>query len=94
MCARNVLKFMSDSDSLSELLNDNVKGTKVYLGKESGYYELSDSCVITTRYEIGSVAAGAVALIGPVRADYKKLIAQLEYASKCASDLIGELLEV
>ncbi len=94
MCARNVLKFMSDSDSLSELLNDNVKGTRVYLGKESGYYELSDSCVITTRYEIGSVAAGAVALIGPVRADYKKLIAQLEYASKCASKLIGELLEV
>lgn len=94
MCARNVLKFMSDSDSLSELLNDNVKGTRVYLGKESGYYELNDSCVITTRYEIGSQAAGAVALIGPVRADYKKLIAQLEYASMCASKLIGELLEV
>ncbi len=92
--ARNVLKFMSDNESLSSLLNDNVKGTRVYLGKESGYYELNDSCVITTPYEIGSVAAGAVALIGPVRADYKKLIAQLEYASKCASCLIGELLEV
>ncbi len=94
MSARNVLKFMSDEKALSGLLSENVKGTKVYIGKESGYYELNDSCVITTRYDIGSVTAGAIALIGPVRADYKNLISQLEYASKCASGLIGELLEV
>ncbi len=94
LSARNVLKFLSDSSSVSQLLNENPKGTKVYVGNESGYYELLDSCVITTRYEIGSVAAGAIAIIGPVRADYKKLIAQLEFASECASGLIGELLEV
>lgn len=94
LAARNVLKFLSDSKSVSDLLNDNVKGTKVYLGNESGYFELADSCVITTRYEIGTVTAGAVALIGPVRADYKNLISQIEYASACASGLIGEILEV
>lgn len=94
LCARNVLKFLSDSANVSSLLNENQKGTKVYLGKESGYYELYDSAVITTRYDIGSVAAGAVALIGPVRTNYKTLISQLEYASSYASKLIGELLEV
>lgn len=94
MSARNVLRFMSDSKALSELLNENVKGTKVYIGKESGRHELSDSCVITTRYEIGGVTAGAIALVGPVRADYKNLIEQVEYASECASGLIGQLLEV
>lgn len=94
LCARNVLKFLSDEASLSQLLNENPKGTKVYIGNESGHYELQDSCVITTRYEIGSVAAGAIALIGPVRTDYKKLIAQIEFASSCVSGLIGELLEV
>lgn len=92
--ARNVLKFLSDNDSLATLLDENSKGTRVYLGAESGHRELIDSCVITTTYEIGSVAAGTVALVGPIRANYKKLIPQLEYASKCASDLIGELLEV
>ncbi len=94
LCARNVLKFLSNSDNVSQLLNENVKGTKVYLGKESGYYELYDSAVITTRYDIGSVTAGAIALIGPIRADYNKLISQIEYASNYASKLIGELLEV
>lgn len=92
--ARNVLKFISDESSLSDLLDDNPKGTKIFIGNESGYYELTDSCVITTRYEIGSCTAGSIALIGPVRADYKNLISQLEYASNCASGLIGELLEV
>ncbi len=94
LSARNVLRFLSDNKSVSELLSDNIKGTKVYVGNESGYYELVDSCVITTRYEIGSVTAGAVALVGPVRADYKTLVSQLEFASDCASGLIGELLEV
>lgn len=92
--ARDVLKFLSDSENVSSLINENVTGTKVILGKESGYYELFDSAVITTRYSIGSVSAGAVALIGPVRADYKTLISMIEYASSYASQLIGELLEV
>ena len=94
MSARNVLKFLADNQSVSDLLCDNIKGTKIYVGKESGCYELTDSSVITTRYEIGSVAAGAIALIGPVRADYKNLVSLIEFASECASTLIGELLEV
>ena len=94
LSARNVLKFLSDSENVTSLLSENIKGTKVFLGKESGFYELSDSMVITTRYEIGSVSAGAVALIGPVRADYKTLISMIEYASDYASKLIGESLEV
>ena len=92
--ARDVLKFLSDSESVGSLINTNSKGTKVIIGKESGYYELFDSAVITTRYTIGSRSAGAVALIGPIRADYKKLISMIEYASGFASKLIGELLEV
>lgn len=92
--SRDVLKFLSDSENVSSLLNENVAGTKVILGEESGYYELYDSAVITTRYNIGSVSAGAVALIGPVRADYKTLISMIEYASEYSSKLIGELLEV
>lgn len=94
LSARNVLKLLSDTENISELLSDNSKETKVYLGRESGFYELSDSCVITTGYEIGSRCAGSIALLGPCRADYKNLIPQLEYASEFASTLIGELLEV
>lgn len=92
--ARDVLKFLSDSENVSSLINDNAKGTKVIIGKESGYYELFDSAVITTKYNIGSVSAGAIALLGPVRCDYKTLISMIEYASSYASKLIGELLEV
>lgn len=94
MSARNVLKFLSDSEQISTLLSDNVKGTKVLIGDETKRYELSDSAVITTRYEIGSLSAGVVALIGPVRVDYKQLISQIEYASRYASLLISELLDV
>lgn len=91
--ARNVLKFLSKTDDISRLLNQNVGDTKIILGDESGRYELCDSSVITTRYEISGEKAGAVALLGPVRVDYKMLVAQIEFASACASKLICELLE-
>lgn len=94
MSARNVLRFLSDEKSLSSLLNENVKGTAVYLSEETGRYDLYDSSVITTRYEIGGQSAGAIALVCPVRVDYSSLISQIEFASSLASQLIGDLLNV
>lgn len=93
MSARNVLKFLTDEKSLSSLLNENVKDTAVYLGEESGRYELFDSSVITTQYKIGSQNAGAIALVGPVRVDYSALVSLIEFASSCASNFIGEILK-
>lgn len=91
--ARNALKFLSDTNAISSLLAQNSGDTKIFLGEESGRYELSDSSVLTSRYEISGEKAGAVALVGPVRVDYKMLVAQLEFAAACASKLIGEILE-
>lgn len=91
--ARKVLRFLQDTEGISEFLN-NKTGTKIYLGDESRKTELSESSLITTRYKISDENAGSIALLGPLRVDYKYLVALIEYVSFCVTKLINELLDI
>lgn len=89
--ARNTIRFLSDTKSLSSLLN-NSRAHMIYLGEESRIPELKDSAVVTARYEIGGENAGAVAVIAPLRIDYKTIMSEVIFAAGCVSRAIGELL--
>ena len=89
--ARNTIRFLNDTKSISALLN-NSRTHMIYLGEESKLSELRDSAVITARYEIGGENAGAVAVIAPLRIDYKTIMSEVIYAAGCVSRAIGELL--
>lgn len=89
--ARRAIRFLGDSKSISGLLN-NARTHKIYLGDESRIPELSDSAVITARYEIGGENAGAVAVIAPLRINYRIISSEVIYAAGCVSRAIGDLL--
>ena len=89
--ARNTIRFLGDTKSISKLLN-NSRSHKIYLGEESKIPELSESAVITARYEIGGENAGAVAVIAPLRIDYKTMMSEVIFAAGCVSRAIGDLL--
>lgn len=89
--ARNTIRFLSDTKSISGLLN-NSRTHMIYLGEESKIRELRESAVVTARYEIGGENAGAVAVIAPLRIDYKTIMSEVIYAAGCVSRAIGELL--
>lgn len=89
--ARNVIKFLSDTKGISKLLNNSIH-EKIYLGDESRIPELHDSAVVTARYEINGESAGAVAVIAPLRIDYRTTQSEVLYAAGCVSRAIGALL--
>lgn len=89
--ARNAIRFLGDTKSLSGLLN-NSRANTIYIGDESGIAELKDSAVISARYEIGGSNAGAVAVIAPLRIDYKTILSEVIFAAGCVSRAIGDLL--
>ena len=90
--ARNVMKFLSDTARIPALLNKS-RSSKIYLGQESGSQELKTSAVITARYELNGENAGAVAVIAPMRIDFKTVSRAVDYAAECVSNAIGELIE-
>lgn len=89
--ARDAIRFLGDTGSISALLN-NSRTHMIYIGEESRIPELRDSAVITARYEIGGENAGAVAVIAPLRIDYKTIVSEVVFAAGCVSRAIGELL--
>lgn len=89
--ARNMIRFLSDTKSISGLLN-NSRTHMIYLGEESRIPELRHSAVVTARYEIGGENAGAVAVIAPLRIDYRTIMSEVIFAAGCVSRAIGDLL--
>ena len=89
--ARNTIRFLSDTKSVSGLLN-NSRSHMIYIGGESRIPELRDSAVVTARYEIRGENAGAVAVIAPLRIDYKTIMSEVIFAAGCVSRAIGDLL--
>lgn len=88
---RRMIRFLGDTKSISGLLN-NSRAPTIYLGEESKIPELRDSAVLSARYEIGGENAGAVAVIAPLRIDYKTIMSEVIYAAGCVSRAIGDLL--
>ncbi len=89
--ARNTIRFLNDTKAISGLLN-NSRTHMIYLGEESKIPELRDSAVVTARYEINGENAGAVAVIAPLRIDYKTIMSEVIFAAGCVSRAIGDLL--
>lgn len=90
--ARDILKFMGEQSDVSRLLTSGT-GTKIYVGTESGRYELANAGVIVSRYMLGGSTAGAVAVIGPQRMSYKDIVTATEFVAEKCGELINELIE-
>jgi heat-inducible transcriptional repressor len=57
-------------------------GLTVRIGAENFIKAMKDCTVITVPYEIANGERGAIAVIGPTRMDYQKIIPLLEYIAK------------
>ena len=67
--------------------------TRTVLGRESGYQSLADSGIIIKRYSAGGTNTGIIAVIGPVRMDYRRLIPSIEYFTQSLEHMMIETFE-
>ncbi len=89
---RRILDFLSRPEELTRLLLEGT-GTRVLIGRESRRPELYASSVVISRYAIAGRDAGAIAVIGPIRQDYGRVIAGIEYLAGSVGTMLTELLD-
>lgn len=92
--ARAVMEFLSNENDLAQMLENLPLDTSVTIGKENSRIELATSAIVSTRYSIDSNPSGVLAVIGPLRMDYGRIISILNCVSDCVGTLIGELIEI
>ncbi len=78
--------LISDSSLLRETFMNLPTRISVLLGGENMFYNLRDTGIVSAKYFISGKCEGVIAIVGPIRMDYPKIISELEYAA----DYIGE----
>lgn len=58
--------------------NKENTGIQVYIGEESNMQAMKDCSVVTATYELGDGMKGSIAVIGPKRMDYDKVVSSLK----------------
>lgn len=90
---QKVMELLSHSSELSRLLDEAKVKASILIGSEIRNPALSNLSVIITHYTASPDCTGALALIGPVRMNYSKMISVLEYVAETVGTLLGELLD-
>lgn len=88
---KGFLKAVTSKDKIINLLSeDGERDIKinVKIGSE-GYEEIPDDCsLVSATYTVNGVKLGTYGVIGPVRMDYKKVVATLENVGKILESIL------
>jgi len=87
---RELLRALDDKTALLELLERSLThaGLTVSIGSENYDPRLSSLSVVAASYASGPSALGSLAIVGPVRMDYDRVIPLVEYTARALSRLM------
>ncbi|MEZ4368659.1 MAG: heat-inducible transcriptional repressor HrcA [Kofleriaceae bacterium] len=89
---RELLRTLEDKQTLVQLLDRTrvADSLQVLLGAETTLAALSGSSVVATPYGPDEAAVGALAVIGPLRMNYGKVMSVVDFTAEVVGELLGE----
>ncbi|MCG7345083.1 heat-inducible transcriptional repressor HrcA [Sporosarcina sp. ACRSL] len=81
-------ELMENEAPAMTFFQDGSKGIHVRIGSENKHNAMEDCSVITANYSAGENAAGSIAIIGPKRMDYGRVITMLDILSENLSQAL------
>jgi len=90
---RELLRALEDKETLVRLLDRTrtAEGIRVFLGAETALDALAGSSVVAMPYGAGETPIGAIAVIGPMRMNYGKVISVVDFTAELVSQLLTEI---
>jgi len=89
---RQLLRTLEDKEVLLQLLDRTrtADGIQVFLGAETSHAALSDSSVVAVSYGPEEHAVGAIAVIGPMRMNYGKVMSVVDFTADLLTRMLSE----
>ena len=76
--AKELIHFLENKNELEDLfLSYNGDEIYVSIGRENNKDFLNENTIVATSYDLGNGSKGKIAVIGPTRMDYEKIISTL-----------------
>jgi len=89
---KEFLNFLKKDNSkmIKSLLSGTGDSTSVIIGNENPVLKDKDISLVVSNYSLGGSMKGKLAIIGPTRMDYAKVISTLDYLTACINDVMGD----
>ncbi len=88
--AQSYFELMENRDSLNAILSSfQNEGMGIRIGSEIGIGELSECSMVTANYKMTCDAMGKIAVIGPMRMDYGRVVSVVDYIRETLSDIFS-----
>jgi heat-inducible transcriptional repressor len=89
---RELLRVLEDRSLLVQLLDrtKSADGIQVFLGAETAHAALSESSVVAVPYGPDERPIGAIAVIGPMRMNYGKVMSVVDFTADLLGHMLGE----
>lgn len=92
---RALLQLLEERVELLELLRGNLEaGPQVAIGRENVYDQMRECALISVPYRIRNKVLGRIAVLGPRRMDYPRVLAQLTALAGRLSEQLNRLAEM
>ena len=87
---RELLTFFEQNDIFKLVEDTSEHGLTVKIGKENKVSAMRDCTVISVPYQLDDKDAGTIAIVGPTRMEYQKVIPLVKYLAAHMSKLYKE----
>ena len=90
---REFLEYLQDNEVRRQVLSpaEGHEGITVTIGSEHPLDNLRDTSVVMGNYMLGTRPIGIIAILGPTRMDYRRVLGQFEYFTNGLNKLLQEL---
>jgi heat-inducible transcriptional repressor len=90
---RNLLKMIDQEDRVYDLIRRNPAGINVKIGTENNNIAMENCSLITATYSVGAEKLGTIAILGPTRMEYSRVISLLQFISRDLSSVLTKLYQ-
>lgn len=87
---RNIMAMIEEED-FYKMIRKNPAGIHVKIGRENNIAALENCSLITATYSIGEEQLGTIAILGPTRMEYSRVISLLKLLSNDLSKVLTRL---
>lgn len=86
---RSLFNVIEQEDRIIRLLRStDSDGVQIKIGHENDIQEIANCSVITADYDIGDEHVGTLAIIGPTRMEYRRVVSLLDLVSRSLSHVL------
>lgn len=85
---KSLMEMLDKENDVYALIRRNPHGINVKIGKENAISAMEDCSLITATYSMGDNRVGTIAIIGPTRMEYSRVISLLKFISNDLTNVL------